>query len=368
MFSKEDIKYMNQALNLAARGAGLCSPDPMVGAVVVKDGAILARGYHKQQGTPHAEAVALKKSGERARGATLYVTLEPCCHWGNNPPCVLDVIARGIARVVIASRDPNPLVRQCNSEKIMRDAGIQVDYGCCEPQADQLNEFFVKHITTRRPFVILKSAMSLDGKIATHTGESQWISGKTSRESVHRLRAQMDAVVVGIGTVLADDPLLTSRLPGRKVYRQPLRVVVDGQAMLPLDSQLVRTLDQAPLLLAVSDQADGRRVLALQTLGVEVVRIKGQDGRIDIAALLDALGSRNIMSVLLEGGGSLNYSFLAAKAVDKVLFFLAPKLIGGAHALTPVEGEGISQLADAFSLRRMTFHASGEDLLVEAYL
>lgn len=358
---------MQKVLRLAWKGRGICSPDPMVGAVVVNSGVVVAEGYHQEQGTPHAEAVALKKAGARARGATIYVNLEPCCHWGHNPPCTLDIIASGIVRVVVAMRDPNPLVRQCNSEKILHDAGIVVEYGCLEAEALKLNEFFVKYISTRLPFVIMKSAMTLDGKTATRTGSSQWISGPKSRAHVHESRSEVDAVMVGIGTALADNPILTARDVKRRKIRQPARVVIDALAELPMDSNLIQSLPTAPLFVVVSEQADSRRVERLQAVGVTVIQCPAVQGIISPKVILQELGSHQIMSVLLEGGGTLNYHFLQEQMIDKVQIYIAPKMIGGRAALTPVGGEGLALISDAFLLEDLTSCPMDGDILLEGY-
>lgn len=356
---------MDRALALAERAAGRTSPNPMVGAVVVRDGRVVGEGYHAAAGQPHAEVVALRQAGEAARGATLYVTLEPCCHYGRTPPCTREVIGAGVTRVVAAMLDPNPRVAGRGVEELRR-AGVEVRVGCREEEARRLNEAFCKYITTGVPFVTYKAALSLDGKVATAGGDSRWISGEESRGLVHRLRDRYDAVMVGVGTVLADDPLLTCRLEGG---RDPVRVVVDSRGRLPLNARLLHSGSRARTLVTTTAAMPGETRAALEAIpGVEVMEVASSGGRVDPEALLRALGEREITSVLLEGGPTLAASMLAGGWVDKIMFFLAPLLVGGARAPSPLGGEGVARLGDARRLRDVRVERVGEDILVTAYV
>jgi diaminohydroxyphosphoribosylaminopyrimidine deaminase/5-amino-6-(5-phosphoribosylamino)uracil reductase len=336
-----DLDWMRRALDLAERGRGYVEPNPLVGALVVRDGQLVGEGWHERYGQPHAEVNALNAAGEAARGATLYVTLEPCCHHGKTPPCTDAVIRAGIRRVVAAMQDPFPLVAGQGSVQL-RNAGIAVEIGVGESAARRLNAPYLKLLGTSRPYVHAKWAMSLDGKIATRCGDSQWISCEASRRRVHELRGRMDAIIAGIGTALADDPLLTARPPGPRLA---LRVILDSRGRLPIDSRLVRTFDEAPLLVVTA----GERAAHLQERGVEILALPGE-GRPSILALLDELGRRRLTNVLVEGGGEVLGSFLDAAAVDELHVFIAPRLIGGTAAKSPIGGLGVERLADALSL------------------
>lgn len=357
-----DESYMREALRMAAYARGHTSPNPLVGAVIVRDGTIIASGWHRAAGEPHAEIHALRMAGELARGATLYVTLEPCAHHGRTGPCAEAVIAAGIARVVMALSDPNPLVAG-RGLAMLRAAGIETETGVCEHEARRQNEVFLKWVTTKRPFVTLKTAMTLDGKIASHTGASHWITGEAARARVHIYRDVHDAILVGIGTVLADDPSLTTRLPDR-TGRNPLRIVLDSEARTPIDAKLL-TDGAAPTVIAVSERADHRRVNLLHACGVEVVTLGAE--RVDIAALLDYLGGREITSLFVEGGGTINWSFLAGGYVDKVHAFIAPMLMGGAAAKSPVGGTGFDSPQTALQLHDVSVEQLGVDILVTGY-
>lgn len=369
MIDENDVRYMRLALQMARNATGRTVPNPLVGAVIVQAGRIVATGWHRKAGTPHAEIHALNMAGELARGATLYVTLEPCAHYGRTGPCAVAVRDAGIARVVVGMRDPNPLVAG-KGLKILTDAGVAVDVfpddsdiaACCW----QLNEVFLKWIPHKQPFVVLKTAMSLDGKIATVTGESQWITGEAARARVHEWRDIYDGIMVGIGTVLHDDPALTTRLPAGRPGRNPIRIIVDSQARTPLTAQVV-TDGAAPTIIAVTEEAPAERIAALeQSAQVEVLRC-GSGPHIDVALLMQQLGEREICSIFVEGGGTLAYSFLAAGLVDKVEAFIAPLLIGGREALTPVEGAGSARLADAVRLHDVQYEQVGSDMLVTGY-
>lgn len=359
-----DEDYMREALRIARYAEGRTSPNPLVGAVIVRDGRIIAEGWHRKAGTPHAEIHALRMAGDLARGATLYVTLEPCSHYGRTGPCAKAVAEAGIARVVVAMQDPNPKVAGRGME-MLRAAGVEVCCGVLAAEAARLNEVFLHWITTGLPFVALKTAMTLDGKIATHTGDSQWITGEASRLRVHELRDRYDAILVGIGTVLHDDPSLTTRLPDRQ-GKHPLRIVLDSMARTPRTAKLL-TDGAAPTLIAVTARAPQERVAALRQAGAEVL-VCGEGPRVDAQALLKALGEREISSVFVEGGGRVNASLLAAGFVDKVYAFVAPKLVGGRDALTPVEGTGAERLSDAVTLTGFAAETVGEDVLLTGYV
>ena len=357
-----DESYMREALRIAEYARGRTSPNPLVGAVIVRDGTIVASGWHRAAGEPHAEIHALRMAGELARGATLYVTLEPCAHHGRTGPCAEAVIAAGLARVVVALSDPNPLVAG-RGIHLLTAAGIEVTTGICEDEARRQNEIFLKWVTTKRPFVTLKTAMTLDGKIASHTGASRWITGAAARARVHAYRNEYDAILVGIGTVLADDPSLTTRLE-HGTGKNPLCIVLDSEARTPLDAKLVAD-GAAPTIIVVSERADHRRVNLLRACGAEVVTLGAQ--RVDIAALLDYLGARDITSLFVEGGAAVNWSLLAGGSVDKVHAFIAPMLMGGETAKTPIGGTGFDSPQTALRLRDVTVEQLGADILVTGY-
>ncbi len=349
--------YMQKALELAEKARGQTSPNPLVGAVVVKDGQIVGQGYHQKAGTPHAEIHALREAGAKARGACLYVTLEPCCHWGRTGPCTQAIIQAGIAEVYAAMADPNPLVAGKGLAQL-EQAGIKTHCGLLEEQSRQMNEIFLTYITQNRPWIVLKAAMSLDGKIATSSGDSKWITGEAARQYGRRLRGELDAILVGIGTVLADNPALTTRLPGAK---NPLRIVLDNQARTPLTAQILQP--EAPTLIVVSRQAPAARVAALQQTGAEVWVMDSE--QIELPDLLAGLKKREISSLLVEGGSQIHAAFLPL--ADKFLWFIAPKIIGGSSAPGPIGGAGIQKMTEAVKLERMQFKKLGEDLLIEAW-
>jgi diaminohydroxyphosphoribosylaminopyrimidine deaminase/5-amino-6-(5-phosphoribosylamino)uracil reductase len=360
-----DERFMRRALDLARRGLGRTSPNPAVGSVVVRDGAIVGEGYHRSAGQPHAERIALANAGDAARGAEIFVTLEPCCHHGRTPPCTDAIIEADIARVVYAMEDPDP---RCagGGEAALQAAGIEVEGGLLREEARRLLAGYVRHRLTGRPLVTLKLAMSLDGRIATRTGDSQWISGEKSRAIVHRMRDRCDAVMVGVGTVLADDPALTTRdVPDG---RDALRVIVDSTARTPVDAQVVREESNAGCLIACTHAAPPDRVSVLRDEGAEVLVLPTRGGHVDLAALMEALGERGVLNVLLEGGGSLAAGALEAGVVGRTMFFYAPLIIGGREAVPGVGGEGAERVADAVRLTRMTTRQVGEDLLIEGRL
>ncbi|HUV04477.1 MAG TPA: bifunctional diaminohydroxyphosphoribosylaminopyrimidine deaminase/5-amino-6-(5-phosphoribosylamino)uracil reductase RibD [Armatimonadota bacterium] len=351
--------YMKRALTLARRGR--TSPNPMVGAVVVRDGQIVGEGCHPRAGEPHAEVFALERAGPLANGADLYVTLEPCCHHGRTPPCTDAIIRSGVRRVFAAMIDPGPTVSGKGIE-ILRSAGIEVQVGLLEPQARRLNEAYIKRVTTGLPFVLWKAAMTLDGKIATRTGDSRWITGERARKEVHRLRSRYDAVLVGIGTVLADDPELTVR--GIRGAVNPLRVVVDSRASLPLDARVLDS--EAQTLVAVTGNAPEEKVEALRNAGARVLVLPAwAGGQVDLRALMSELSNQGLNGVLLEGGGELAASMLEMGLVDKGLIFIAPKIVGGRSARTPVEGEGIELMSRALGVSKPRIRRFGEDIGLE---
>jgi len=355
------MDYMLLALELARRALGSVSPNPAVGAVIVRDGMVVGRGYTQPPGSDHAEVVALKQAGEKARGAVLYVTLEPCCHTEKRtPPCTRFIIEAGIAEVHIATLDPNPRVSGRGRAEL-EAAGVRTFLGEHEEEARELNEAYFKFIATGLPFVAVKFAMSLDGKIATVSGESRWITGEASRKLVHELRRRYDALMVGIETVLRDDPRLTAR-DGERVIKAPLRVVVDSRGRLPPSARLLR--EPGETLIATAGPVREE----LQRLGIQVVSLPGEEGRVDLRALLRHLGARQVTGLLAEGGGRLIASLLSLDLVDKVYAFIAPIIIGGERAPTPVAGKGIERLEQAVRLKRPRVEILGEDILVTGYL
>lgn len=361
---KEDIGYMQKALDLAEQARGRTSPNPMVGALIVKDGAVVGSGYHHQAGTPHAEVHALKEAGRKAFGATMYVTLEPCSHHGRTPPCSRAVIEAGLSKVVVAMEDPNPLVAGRGIRE-MREAGIEVKVGVLEEKAQKLNEVFIKYITTQRPFVMIKTAMTMDGKIATSSGDSRWVTGAESRELVHRWRAWYDAILVGIGTVLADDPCLTCRLPGET--KNPLRIVLDSTGKIPLESRLLNTLSEAPVIIATTDKISAEKRSALAKRGAEVLILAEDKGRPKLKELLRELSAREISSLFVEGGAQVNAAFIKEGLVDKAAWFVAPKIVGGQEAPGPVADLGVLKMQEAEPLYDLSINMVGEDLLIEGY-
>lgn len=358
-----DELYMRRALELAKNGAGHVSPNPMVGAVIVKRGRVIGEGWHEYCGGLHAERNALKNCTESALGATMYVTLEPCCHYGRTPPCTEAIIAHKIAHVVVGCLDPNEKVAGKGAE-ILRAHGITVTTGVLEDECRRLNEVFMHYITTGRPFVTLKYAMTLDGKLAAHTGDSRWVTGEAARAHVHETRNRLSAIMIGVGTALADDPLLTCRMAGG---RNPIRVVCDSHLRLPPASKLVRTARETPLIVAHVDGAP-ERCRALEEAGACVWQCKAKDGKVDLNDLMRLLGEEKIDSVLLEGGGALHWAALEAGIVQKVQAYIAPKLVGGASAKSPVGGAGFDKMADALTLRDTHLTMLGDDLLWEGYL
>ena len=359
-----DELYMKQALAIAQYAAGRTSPNPLVGAVIVRDGRVVGQGWHKKAGTAHAEINALEQAGTLAQGATMYVTLEPCSHHGRTGPCVEAIMAAGVKRVVVGMVDPNPLVAG-KGIAILGKAGIEVKEGVLASEAALLNEIFIKWISTQMPFVILKTAMSIDGKIAAYTGHSQWITGAKSREAVHQLRDCCDGIVVGIGTVLADNPNLTTRLSYEG--KNPIRIIVDSMARTPLAAHVV-TDGLAPTIIVVTTDAPQMRVDALRSAGMEVLSLEAKQGGVPLRQLFTILGKRGITSLLIEGGASINASVLADNLVDKIQWFIAPKIIGGNDAPGPVGGVGANEVTNANLLEDISMRLIGEDMLISAYV
>jgi diaminohydroxyphosphoribosylaminopyrimidine deaminase/5-amino-6-(5-phosphoribosylamino)uracil reductase len=360
----QDVDYMSLALQLARSARGQTSPNPLVGAVVVKDGAIVGMGAHLKAGEPHAEVHALRMAGERAKGGTLYVTLEPCSHHGRTPPCADAVVEAGIARVVVAVLDPNPLVAGGGVARL-RAAGVEVTVGVLEEEARRLNEVFFHFITSGKPFVTVKTAGTLDGKIATQTGHSRWITGAEAREQVHQLRRQNDAILVGVNTVIADDPALTARQNGIETGRQPVRVILDSHLRIPLDARVV-TDGKAPTWIYTTAHAPREKQAALENLGVRVIPFDSE--QVAVERVLASLGQQGITSLLVEGGAAVNGSFLRARAIQKIIHYVSIKLVGGADAPTPFGGTGIALMDDAVTLRDFEVERVGErDIRIAGY-
>ena len=358
------MDYMLKAIDLAKSALGVVSPNPAVGAIIVKNDKVIGEGCTQPPGSDHAEKVALKQAGASAQGATMYVTLEPCCHFGRTPPCTTDIIAAGIAEVHMATLDPNPEV--CGKGKAELDnAGIKTYVGEHEQEARRLIEAHVKFITTGRPFVTAKYAMSLDGKIATATGDSRWISNETSRNYVQRMRYEADAVLVGVGTVLADNPRLSVRIGEDSVRAAKLRVIVDTKGRTPIDAQLFK--EPGGVLIATTDSIQNDVEQQYAELGAEVLVLPQKDDLVNLDALLDALGERNVTSVIVEGGGIVLGSFFDQGLVDKVAAFIAPKVIGGDKSLTPVLGHGVLTMAEALKLHNVSVETFDGDVLITGY-
>jgi len=362
------MDYMEQALSLAKLALGQASPNPAVGAVVVKGGVVVGQGYTQPPGSHHAEVLALKQAGEQARGSVMYVTLEPCCHYGRTPPCTGPIISAGIREVHMAMLDPNPLVSGGGKGELER-AGIKIYLGEHEEEAKEINEAYIKFISSGIPFVTAKFAISLDGKIATRKGDSRWISGGEARKYVHCLRYATDAIMAGVNTMLVDDPHLTTRCSGGKggtARKQPLRVIVDGEGRTPLTARVFK--EPGKTLLALGRMATLAEKAAFAQAGAEILELPTAEGLVDLEKLLRVLGKREITSVLVEGGGILLGSLFDQGLVDKVIAFVAPIIIGGAGAKTAVAGKGVDRVADSFRLERVRVEKLGDDLMVSGYV
>ena len=360
IMNSDDEKYMRQAIALALKGTGRVNPNPLVGAVIVKDGRVIGEGYHQQYGCPHAERNALASCTESATGATIYVTLEPCCHHGKNPPCTEALIQAGIKRVVVGSADPNPLVAGKGIAQL-KAAGIQVEEGFLQAECDAINFIFFHYITTKQPYLALKYAMTADGKIACHTGASRWITGEAARHHVHELRNKYAAIMVGTGTVLADDPELTCRIENGN---NPVRIICDTQLRTPLSAKLVVTAKEVPTIIATCCQEESR-YKPYQEAGCQIWVVPSKNGGVDLQTLVHRLGQEKIDSVLVEGGGQLNWSLLQAGLVQRVYTYIAPKIFGGETAKSPVGGIGVDNPQQAFQMRVVATQQLGEDFLLE---
>jgi diaminohydroxyphosphoribosylaminopyrimidine deaminase/5-amino-6-(5-phosphoribosylamino)uracil reductase len=359
-------QYMRTVLSLARRGLGSTSPNPMVGALLVKNGTIVGKGYHRRAGLPHAEVNAIHDAREGARGATLYINLEPCAHFGKTPPCVDEVIKAGIKKVVVAMLDPNPEVNGKGVEKLKK-AGIDVKVGILEAEARRLNEAFIVYMEKKRPFFTMKAAVSLDGKIATKTCDSKWISNEESRKYVNRLRSVMDGVMVGINTVISDNPLLIPKVLKPKKY--PVRIILDSKLRIPLACDIVKTSDKYRTWVFASEDSRVDKEMKLKSLGVEVIRVpKDENGRVSLKHLSEELYKREMMDVLVEGGGEINGALLKAGLLDKILLFFAPILIGGKGALNLVGGKGIDFLKDAYRVDIAGVKRFKQDIYLEGYV
>lgn len=353
-----DREYMERALSLAVKATGWTNPNPLVGAVIVKDGRIIGEGYHHRKGEPHAERNAIASLTESAEGATIYVTLEPCCHHGLTPPCTEALIENKIGKVIIGSRDPNPKVAGKGVLQL-REAGIEVIEDFMIEECDAINEVFLHYITTNTPYVVVKYAMTADGKIATRTGESKWVTGEEARHVVHEMRNKYMGIMVGIGTVLADDPMLNARIEGA---RDPFRIICDSNLRIPMDCQIVKTAGDIRTIVACAG-GDAAKRAELTAAGVEIIECPDENGRVDLKKLMEVLGSMKIDSVLIEGGGELNFSALEAGIVNEVAAFVAPKIWGGREAKTPVEGVGVELPADGTEMELMEVKSVGRDIL-----
>lgn len=359
-FLSYDEKYMRLAMQLAGNAIGRTSPNPLVGAVIVKDNRVVGCGWHRKAGTPHAEVHALNQAGELAQGADVYVTLEPCVHYGKTPPCAKALVEAKVKNVYGGLLDVNPKVAG-KGFKILEDAGIHVEYGFLQDELRKQNEVFFKWIEHKKPFVVLKAAMTLDGKIATATGQSKWITNETSRAYGYKLRDIYDGIMVGINTVIEDNPMLTARVDGGK---NPIRIVVDSSLRIDINANVVQD-KSAKTIVATTDKADKDKILKLQAQNVDVIVVdKDENDKVDIEKLLNILGQQNICSILVEGGATLSGSFVAKKLVDKVYFFIAPKIIGGKEAKTPVAGTGILNLQEALTLKDIQIEKLEEDILI----
>lgn len=356
-----DTEYMRLALELAKEGCGFVNPNPMVGAVIVKNNEIIGQGYHKKYGQPHAEREALANCRVSPKGATIYVTLEPCCHYGKTPPCTEAIIESGIRRVIIGSADPNPLVEGKGAE-ILRKHGVEVVENVLKEECDKLNQVFFHFITTQKPYVLMKYAMTMDGKIATYTGESKWITGEKARQHVHMSRYQYSAIMVGVDTVIADDPLLTCRIEN---CRNPIRIICDTNLRTPLGTQIVKTAKEVPTIIATSC-TDDKSQRPYTDAGCKILKVAKKGSHINLNDLVKKIGEEKVDSILLEGGGTLNWAALQSGIVNRVQVYIAPKLFGGQYAKSPVSGLGVDSPDNAFLLKNSTIIRFDNDFLIES--
>ena len=359
-----DEFYMKRALELAIKGVGMVNPNPMVGAVIVKDNKVIGEGFHEKYGHAHAERNAVKNAVEDIEGATVYVTLEPCAHYGKTPPCVDLLIEKKVRKVVIGMLDPNPLVAG-KSIKKLKENNIEVKVGVKEKECRKLNEVFIKYITTKKPFVIMKAGISIDGKIATSGGESKWITSERSRLHSHELRNRMSGIMVGINTVLSDDPSLTYR--GEHKGKDPLRIIIDSTLKVPFESKVIKYNNNNTIVACV-ENTDLIKKEKLEKMGVKIIETKSKKGKVDLQEVVEKLGKEKIDSILLEGGGTLNFSALKEGIVDKVRFYIAPKIIGGQNSKNSVSGQGFYNLDDCVNLKDMSYEQMGNEIVVEGYI
>ena len=357
---EQDRQYMKMALELAQKGMGFTAPNPMVGAVIVKNGRIIGQGYHRKYGELHAEREALAACTEEPEGASIYVTLEPCCHYGKQPPCVNAILEAGIRRVIIGSSDPNPLVAG-KGIRILKDHGIEVTENILKEECDKLNEAFFYYIQNKKPYVVMKYAMTMDGKIACENGDSKWVTGKDARETVQKMRKQYMGIMVGINTVLEDNPMLNCRIEENV---DPIRIICDSNLRIPFESNIVNTANKIQTIVVCTNEADTDKQKYLEECGVEVVRQK-RKGRVNLSELMKTLGEKGI---LLEGGGTLNAQALKENVVNKICCFIAPKIVGGANAKSPIEGKGVEKMMEAYNLRNLEIQKIGNDIMLTGYL
>ena len=362
----DDHHFMQMALDLAIKGQGFTSPNPMVGAVVVKDGRMVGSGYHQMVGGPHAEVNAIDAAGKLAKGATLYVTLEPCNHTGRTPPCTRKILAAGIKRVVVAMMDPNRDVAG-GGAKLLEQQGIRITTGVCQAQARKLNEAFVKFVRTRRPFVIAKCAATLDGRIATRCGDSKWVTGEKARQFVHRLRHAVDGILVGINTVRTDNPSLTARLPDGQC-KDPVRVILDTHLSISPEAKLLRQESDADTILVVGEALTPDKQTNFEKDGIRVIQSELKNGLIDMDALMDRLGTMGLTSILIEGGSRVLASAFGAGIVDKVLFFYAPKILGGDDGIPICSGPGPELMSQSIAINDINVRRFGDDVMIEGYI
>ena len=365
--TEQDIQYMKRAISLAERGKGWVNPNPLVGAVIVRNGKVIGEGWHERYGELHAERNAFKNCTEDPAGATMYVTLEPCCHYGKTPPCTEAIIEHKIAKVCVGILDPNPLVAG-KGVRMLQEAGIEVEHGILEDEIRYMDRVFLKYITTGTPWVVLKSAMTLDGKIATSTGDSRWVSGDEARQLVHRLRSERTGIMVGATTAKVDDPMLNCRLESDRPVRQPIRIIVSSAAKIALESNIARTARQYKTLVAHTEKAERSKIEALNAIGIETIACPEAEGTVDLTFLMKELGKRKIDSLLVEGGGTINYSLLSLGLADEYYGFIAPKMVGGRCAPTPIGGRGIELMKDAVELEEVRVSRCGADILVNGLI
>lgn len=359
-------KYMQMAIELAERGRGYTSPNPLVGAVIVKDGVVVGRGYHERAGKAHAEVNAIADAGDQTNGATLYVNLEPCNHHGRTPPCTEAILKSGIHRVVVGMEDPNPTVGG-GGNQLLRDHGIEVVCDVLKKQSERLNEIFIKYVTTKRPFVILKCACTLDGRIASRTGDSKWITNTESRRFVHELRHAVDAIMVGKGTVSKDNPRLTTRFDDKK-GRDPMRIVLDTHLSVPHDAALLNLSSDSDTVIITGPDVPEKKKNGLARPGVRILSTRLKNGEIDLDVLMTRLGEMEITSLLIEGGSRVNASALRANIIDKVFFFYAPKILGGDDGVPVFTGEGPDLMSESVRIRDMSVHRFADDVMIEGYV